>query len=61
MTNKQVYIKDSEGFVTKKLESEILPGEVIITKQEFENISGLTYYKEVVQKGINPKDVEPDN
>lgn len=41
-----VYVKDTEGFVVKKLAKDIQADEVIITKEEFEKLSGDTYYKE---------------
>ena len=40
-----VYIKDEEGFVVKKKKSEVLPNEQIITKSEYEELSGEKYYK----------------
>ena len=43
--SKYVYVKDSEGFVNKKLDSQMQPDETIISKQEFEQISGIDYYK----------------
>jgi hypothetical protein len=49
--NKYVYIKDAEGFVTKKLESQIKADEIIISKEEFEQISGVDYYKKTFRGG----------
>ena len=46
-----VYTKDEEGFVTKKPKSELLPNEVIITKEEWEKESGEKYYKETYGRG----------
>lgn len=43
--NKDIYVKDSEGFVTKKSSNELITGETIISKEEFEQISGIDYYK----------------
>ena len=37
---KYVYVKDNEGFVIKKLASEVQADETIITKQEYEKLSG---------------------
>lgn len=48
---KYVYVKDSEGYVTKKPESAVLPDETIITKNEWEKISGVEYYKETYGRG----------
>lgn len=39
--NKYVYVKDSEGFVTKKLNNQIEADETIISQEEFEQISGI--------------------
>lgn len=49
--NKYVYVKDLEGFVTKKLEAQIEADERIISKKEFEQISGIDYYKKVFGRG----------
>lgn len=49
--NKCVYVKDSEGYVTKKPENEIKADEVIISKKEFEQISGIEYYKQTFGRG----------
>lgn len=49
--NKYVYVKDSEGFVTKKLSSQIEADETIISKEEFEQISGVDYYKKTFRGG----------
>ena len=46
-----VYIKDEEGFVVKKKKSEVLPNEQIITKSEYEELSGEKYYKETYGYG----------
>lgn len=49
--NKYIYVKDSEGFVTKKLNSQIEADEIIISKEEFEQISGVDYYKKTFRGG----------
>ncbi len=46
-----IYAKDKDGFVIKKLKSELKPDEVIISKEEFENLSGDTYYKKTYTRG----------
>lgn len=46
-----IYAKDTEGFVTKKLASELKPDEIIITKDEFEELSGDKYYKKNYGRG----------
>lgn len=46
-----IYAKDKDGFVVKKLESELLADEVIITKEEFEKLSGDTYYNKTFGRG----------
>lgn len=48
---KKVYVKDTEGYVTQKLESEVLPDETIITRQEWEKLSGVEYYKKNLGRG----------
>ena len=40
-----VYVKDSEGYVFKKLESELSPDEKIISEKEYMKKSGLAYYE----------------
>lgn len=40
-----VYVKDSEGFVFKKLESEISSDEKIISEKEYMKLSGLSSYE----------------
>ena len=40
-----VFVKDSEGYVFKKLESEISPDEKIISEKEYMRVSGLTSYE----------------
>ena len=46
-----VYVKDDEGFVVKKLKSEIQDNETIITKKEYNEISGENFYKETFTHG----------
>ena len=46
-----IYVKDAEGFVTKKLASELQADEVEITKAEFEELSGDKYYKQKFTRG----------
>lgn len=40
-----VFVKDSEGYVLKKLESEISPDEKIISEEEYMKVSGLASYE----------------
>ena len=40
-----VFVKDSEGYVFKKLKSEISPNEKIISEKEYMKVSGLTAYE----------------
>ncbi|MBQ6056283.1 MAG: hypothetical protein IJL34_01290 [Treponema sp.] len=40
-----VFVKDSEGYVFKKLESEITPDEKIISENEYMKKSGLAAYE----------------
>lgn len=40
-----VYVKDSEGFVFKKKESEVAAGEKIISEKEYMKKSGLALYE----------------
>ena len=49
--NKYIYVKDSDGFVTKKLETKIEADETIISKEEFEHLSGIDYYKNTFGRG----------
>ena len=39
-----VYVKDSEGYVFKKLEAELSPDEKIISEKEYLKKSGLANY-----------------
>ncbi len=43
---KYIYVKDSDGFVSKKPINEIEPGEVEISKDEFKKLSGDEYYEQ---------------
>lgn len=61
-----VYVKDNEGFVIKKKKSEICADEIIITKEEFEEISGDKYCREKFghggkRAGAGRKKAAPDN
>ena len=40
-----VYVKDSDGYVFKKLESELSPDEKIISEKEYMKTSGLAAYE----------------
>ena len=40
-----VYVKDSEGYVFKKLRSEVCKGERIITEKAYRKASGLAAYE----------------
>lgn len=51
MNKKYVYIKDSEGFVTKKISDQIQPNEIIISKEEFEKVSGIEHYNKNFGRG----------
>lgn len=42
---KYVFVKDSEGYVFKKPESELSPNEKIISEKEYIKKSGLKYYE----------------
>lgn len=46
-----IYAKDKEGFVIKKLASELQADETIITKEEFSELSGDNYYKQTYGRG----------
>lgn len=46
-----VYAKDLEGYVIKKKKSELLKDEQIISKEEYEEISGEKYYRETFGHG----------
>ena len=40
-----IYVKDSDGYVFKKLESELSPDEKIISEKEYMKTSGLAAYE----------------
>ena len=42
---KYIYVKDNDGFVVKKLQSDLLPDEQIITEEEYKELSGENYYQ----------------
>jgi hypothetical protein len=46
-----IYVKDKDGFVVKKLASKLQADETIITKEEFEILSGDEYYSQVYGHG----------
>lgn len=46
-----IYTKDKDGFVVKKLESELQADEIIISKEEYEELSGDKYYKQTYGRG----------
>ena len=47
-----VYVKDSEGFVFKKKESEVTTGEKIISEKEYMKKSGLALYEKKFGHGL---------
>lgn len=46
-----IYVKDKDNFVVKKLQKDLKPDEVIITKEEYEALSGDKYYKQTYGRG----------
>ena len=46
-----VYIKDTDGFVSKIEKDKITNKQTIITKKEWEDLSGEKYYKETFKHG----------
>ncbi|MGP1455852.1 MAG: hypothetical protein ACTTJ7_08900 [Treponema sp.] len=46
-----VYIKDSEGYVVKKLKAEVTPDEKIISEEEYMKTSGLAAYEKELRHG----------
>lgn len=46
-----IYVKDKDGFVVKKLQSDLQPEEIVITKEEYETLSGDSYYKQTYGRG----------
>jgi len=47
-----VYVKDSEGFVSKKKESEVAAGEKIISEKEYMKKSGLALYENMMNLAL---------
>ena len=43
-----VYVKDSEGYVSKKLKSEVCKGEKIISEKAYLKASGLAFYEKKI-------------
>ncbi len=52
-----VYVKDSEGFVVKKLRSAIQTDEMIISAAECKKLSGQEYYEKTFKHGGKPQRV----
>ena len=50
-SNDYVFVKDSEGYVFKKLESEVSPDEKIISETEYMKKSGLASYEKKFEHG----------
>lgn len=48
---KYVFVKDSEGYVSKKLETELSSNEKIISEKEYIQKSGLKYYEKKFRHG----------
>lgn len=48
---KYVFLKDKEGFVSKKDIKDLDPDDAVISKEEFENLSGNRYYKQHFSHG----------
>ena len=46
-----VYVKDSEGYVFKKLKSDVCKGEKIISEKAYLKASGLAYYEKTFGHG----------
>ena len=46
-----VFVKDSEGFVSKKITSEVTSDEKIITEKEYMKKSGLSFYEKKFGRG----------
>ena len=45
ITMQYVYVKDAEGYVFKKLKSDVCKGEKIISEKAYLKASGLAYYE----------------
>lgn len=50
-----VYVKDSEGYVSKKMESEVSADEKIISEKEYNKKSGLAFYQKKFGHGAQGK------
>lgn len=50
-----VFVKDSEGFVTKKLSAEVSSDEIIISEKEYLKKSGLSFYEKKYGRGGSRK------
>ncbi|MEI8377118.1 MAG: hypothetical protein WCF95_01130 [bacterium] len=48
---KQFYVKDPEGFVIKITDDKLTDDLIIITKEEYAELSGLNYYKKTYGRG----------
>jgi len=46
-----VFVKDSEGFVSKKITTEVSSDEKIITEKEYMKKSGLSFYEKKFGRG----------
>ena len=46
-----VYVKDTEGFVSKKIAAEVTSDEKIITEKEYMKKSGLSFYEKKFGRG----------
>ncbi|HOQ93453.1 MAG TPA: hypothetical protein PKW26_07525 [Treponemataceae bacterium] len=46
-----VYIKDSEGYVQKKLKTELQQNDTIISETEYKKKSGLSFYEKTFTHG----------
>jgi hypothetical protein len=46
-----VYVKDSEGYVSKKLKSDVCKGEKNISEKAYLKASGLAYYEKTFRHG----------
>lgn len=46
-----VFVKDSEGFVAKKLLTEVKTGEQIISEKEYKKKSGMDFYEKKFEHG----------
>ncbi len=46
-----IFVKDSEGFVSKKITTEVTSDEKIITEKEYMKKSGLSFYEKKLGRG----------